>query len=83
MQWYMCRGQRTTSRVRKSVLCSHHMGSGYWTQVLRLGSKHLNWLSHLAGPSFSKCMCRCLYACAHVCHHTCIACLLSLSNFYI
>ena len=48
----MCGGQRTTCRSLGSIFFLHYIGSGDLTQVVRLGSKHLYPLSHLAGPNF-------------------------------
>lgn len=50
--WYTCFVCMWRSEQPAGV-CSpfHYVSPGDWTPVFRLGSKHLHWLSHLAGPT--------------------------------
>lgn len=44
-RWVEVRGQ-----LSGVALSFRHVGSRDWIQILRLGSQHLSWLSHLASP---------------------------------
>lgn len=49
---FVCVHECQSAQVQESVLSFHHVSSGDYTGVLRLGNRHVYLLSHLSSPPF-------------------------------
>lgn len=56
----------------QSVLSFHHVGSGDWTQVIRLGGKLFHLLSQFSGSLSSSLMLYIVYVLMYLCMYVCM-----------